>query len=333
MKTPSLKLNKEKARLEDLYAVIYPHLLQTESILQEVASRGKGMIPEIVNYVVQSGGKRLRPALVVLSAQLGGGPSEEAITVGAAAELIHLATLIHDDIVDRATLRHQRPTAAVQFGDEVAILLGDFLYVEAFSLLSSLNDPVLVELFAKSTRLMCQGEINQVRRRFQLDLTMAEYLTFIDNKTATLIGAAMRSGARLARLSNDQAASLSHFGWNLGMAFQIIDDTLDLVGEEALTGKTLRTDLANGKLTLPLIYLRDRLTEADRATLMDYLKDPESSSVQILAWLKEAGAIQEGMRQAASFANQAKAALQGFPDSTPRKTLDALAEYIVTRAR
>src|SRR5471030_2254280 len=158
-----------------------------------------------------------------------------------------------------AVLRHQKPTAAVAFGDEVAILLGDFLYVEAFSLLASLNDPPLLDLFARSTRAMCQGEINQVSRRFQLDLSLSEYLSFIDNKTANLMGASMKGGARLSRLSTDQSTALGHFGWNLGMAFQIIDDTLDLVGEEDVTGKTLRTDLANGKLTLPLIWLRDKL--------------------------------------------------------------------------
>jgi octaprenyl-diphosphate synthase len=292
------------------------------------------MIPEIVNYVVQAGGKRLRPAMVVLSAQMGGSQTDDAINVGAAAELIHLATLMHDDIVDRAVLRHQKPTAAVQFGDEVAILLGDFLYVEAFSLLSALNDPHLVDLFARSTRAMCQGEINQVRRRFQLDLSLSEYLSFIDNKTAILMSASMRGGARLARLSTEQSTALGHFGWNLGMAFQIIDDTLDLVGEEDVTGKTLRTDLANGKLTLPLIWHRDKLNEKDRETFLSWLRNPTDENVPlIIAAVKESGAIKEGLRQAANFATQAKTAIQTFPDSTPKQTLSAIAQYIVTRTR
>src|SRR4029077_17445892 len=225
-------------------------------------------------YVVQAGGKRLRPALVVLSAQVGGSQTDDAISVGASAELIHLATLIHDDIVDRASLRHQKPTAAVEFGDEVAILLGDYLYVEAFSLLSSINDPELVDLFARSTRTMCQGEINQVRRRFQLDLTLSECISFIDHKSATRMGACMRGGARLARLSTDQATALGHYGWNLSMAFQIVDDTPDLVGEEGITGKTLRTDLTNGKLTLPLIWLRDKLEPAEREKFLGWLREP-----------------------------------------------------------
>lgn len=327
------KLQKERSRLEDLYQVIFPHLLQTERALQDVATRGKGMIPEIIQYIVQAGGKRLRPALVILGAQIGGSATEDAITVGAAAELIHLATLCHDDIVDRAALRHQKPTAAVEFGDDVAILLGDYLYVEAFALLASLGDPTLIDLFAKSTRAMCQGEINQVKRRFQLDLTLAEYLSFIDNKTATLIAASMRGGARLARLSGDQTTALGYYGWNLGMAFQIIDDTLDLIGEEAVTGKTLRTDLANGKLTFPLIYLRDKLSPGDRDTLMGYLKDAEHSVPNIIQWLRESGAIEEGLRQATSFAHQAKSALQHFPASTPKETLQAIADYCITRAR
>lgn len=325
--------NQERSRLEDLYQVIFPYLLQTERILQDVATRGQGLIPEIVNFVIQAGGKRLRPALVVLSAQVGGSQSDDSITVGAVSELIHLATLIHDDIVDRASLRHQKPTAAVEFGDEVAILLGDYLYVEAFSLLAGLNDPALVDLFARSTRTMCQGEINQVRRRFQLDLTFEEYLGFIDHKTATLMAACMRGGARLARLSTDQTTALGHYGWNLGMAFQIIDDTLDLVGEEEVTGKTLRTDLSNGKLTLPLIYLRDKLSPVERKTFLNYLKNPDDVVPKIVEWLKESGAIREGLRQASNFATQAKATLQSFPDSTPKFTLNAIADHIVTRTR
>jgi octaprenyl-diphosphate synthase len=329
--SPDLK--QEQSRLGDLYQGIFPHLLQTERALQDVSTRGKGQIPEIIRYVVQAGGKRLRPALVILSAQIGGSVREDATTVGAAAELIHLATLCHDDIVDRATLRHQKPTAAVEFGDDVAILLGDLLYVEAFSLLASLNDPVLIELFAKSTRAMCQGEINQVKRRFQLDLTLSEYLSFIDNKTATLIASSMRGGARLSRLSPDQTTALGYYGWNLGMAFQIIDDTLDLIGEESVTGKTLRTDLANGKLTFPLIYLRDKLSESDKAIMMGYLKDVENSAAKLIIWLKDSGAIDEGLRQAKNFAAQASGALQIFPASTPKETLLAIADYSITRAR
>lgn len=330
---PSVDREREQARLSDIYQGIFPYLLQTERTLQDVASRGAGMIPEIVRYVVQAGGKRLRPALVVLTAQLGGTHTDDAITVGAAVELIHLATLVHDDIVDKAVLRHQKPTVAVEYGEDVAILLGDFLFVEAFSLLASLNDPYLVDLFARSTRTTCQGEINQARRRFQFDLSLSEYLSFIDNKTATLMDAAMRGGARLARLSTDQVTALGHFGWNLGMSFQIIDDTLDLIGEEEMTGKTLRTDLANGKLTLPLIHLRDQLPPTERAEFLAALKNPDANILQIIKQLKDTGAIREGMRQAVNFANQAKKALQSFPDSTPKSVLQAIADYIVVRAR
>jgi octaprenyl-diphosphate synthase len=329
----TFNLSQEKARLEDLYQVIFPYLLQTERVLQEVASRGTGMIPEIIRYVVQAGGKRLRPAMVVLSAQLGGYQNDDSITVGAATELIHLATLVHDDIVDKAVLRHEMPTAAVQFGDEVAILLGDYLFLEAFTLLASLNDPALMELYANASRLTCHGEINQVRRRFQLDLSLSEYLSIVDNKTAILMSAAMKGGARLARMSTDQTTSLGHFGWNLGMAFQIIDDTLDLVGDEAVTGKTLRTDLANGKLTLPLIHLRDTLKASDRARFLGYLREPDAHIGPIIAWLKESGAIKEGLRHAATFAQQAVASLQSFPESTPKSTLRAIATYILTRTR
>ena len=148
------------------------------------------------------------------------------------------------------------------------------------------------------------------------------------------MGAAMKGGARLARLSTDQATALGHYGWNLGMAFQIIDDTLDLVGDEDVTGKTLRTDLANGKLTLPLIWLRDKLEAAEKDRFLSYLREPTPDNVQlIINWVKESGAIKEGLRQAANFALQAKSALQSFPESTPKQTLSAIAQYIVTRTR
>lgn len=329
----SQRLSQERVRLEELYQTIYPYLLQTERSLQEVATRGKGMVPEIVRYVIQAGGKRLRPALVILSAQIGGRVGDDTIAVGAASELIHLATLCHDDIVDRAALRHQKPTAAVEFGDDVAILLGDYLYVEAFALLAGLQDPALIEIFAKTTRAVCEGEINQVKRRGQLDLTLSEYLSFIDQKTAALMSASMRGGARLARLSQEQATALGYYGWNLGMSFQIIDDALDLVGDEDVTGKTLQTDLANGKLTFPLIYLRDRLPDADRDRLLSYLREADTRAPQIVQWLRESGAIDAGLRQAANFARQAQAALQTFPASTPRETLLAVADYVVSRAR
>jgi octaprenyl-diphosphate synthase len=166
-----------------------------------------------------------------------------------------------------------------------------------------------------------------------LDLSLSEYLSFIDNKTATLMGAAMRSGARLARLSSEQATALGHYGWNLGMAFQIIDDTLDLIGEEEMTGKTLRTDLANGKLTLPLIHHRDQLSSAEAEKFISYLREPDMHVPEIIAALKESGSIREGMRQASNFAAQARNALQSFPDSTPKSTLHAIADYIVTRSR
>ena len=148
------------------------------------------------------------------------------------------------------------------------------------------------------------------------------------------MGAAVRGGARLARLSNEQSTALGFYGWNLGMAFQIIDDTLDLVGEEDVTGKTLRTDLANGKLTLPLIWLRDQLGEKERAQFLGLLRDPSADHVQrIISQVKETGAIKEGLRQASNFALQAKNSLHSFPDCTPKQNLTAIAQYIVTRAR
>lgn len=320
-------------RLQEAYRPIEPLLHRLEEILQEVATRGEGLVPQAARYVLRRGGKRLRPALVFLTAQLGQDHPSEVVTVGAAVELIHLATLIHDDIVDRAVLRHLQHTVAVEFGEDLALLLGDYLYTEAFNLLGDLSDKEFLPLFARATRTMCEGEINQVRRRFQYDVSLEEYFSYISRKTASFIGACGRAGARLAHAEAVTQTALETYGWNLGMAFQIVDDTLDLVGDAGQVGKTLGTDFANGKLTLPLIYLRDTVEGLEREAFVALCRSPERRWSEVKGLLAERGVLTKTFHQAATFAQAAQAALASIPDSPLKQGLHELAVYVVNRTR
>ncbi|MBI3292982.1 MAG: polyprenyl synthetase family protein [Elusimicrobia bacterium] len=331
----ALTIPISESTLEDLlretYRPIEPLLHRLEETLQQVAVRGEGLVPQAARYVLRRRGKRLRPALVFMTAQLGHSQEEEVIKVGAAVELIHLATLIHDDIVDRAVLRHLQHTAAVEFGEDIALLLGDYLYTEAFSLLGDVPDTTLLPLFARTTRTMCEGEINQVRRRFQYDVSLEEYLSYIGRKTASFIGACGRAGARLAHAEEPIQHALETYGWNVGMAFQIVDDTLDLIGDERQVGKTLGTDFANGKLTLPLIYLRDTVEGLEREAFVALCRSPERRWSEVKGLLHERGALAKAFQRAGEFAKEAQAAVATLPDTPLKQGFHELATYVVRR--
>lgn len=324
-------VNTNLALLRAAYRPIEPLLQRMEETLQEVATRGEGLVPQAARYVLRRGGKRLRPALVFMTAQLGNSQPEDVVKVGVAVELIHLATLIHDDIVDRAVLRHLQQTAAVEFGEDIALLLGDYLYTEAFSFLGEAPDSTLLPLFARTTRMMCEGEINQVRRRFQYDVSLEEYLSYISRKTASFIGTCSRAGSRLAQASEPVQQALETYGWNLGMAFQIVDDALDLIGEEDRVGKTLGTDFANGKLTLPLIYLREAVHDAERETFLALCRSPERRWAEVKSSLHERGVFARTFAEAERYARLAQSAIASLPPSSLQEGLHELATYVVRR--
>jgi heptaprenyl diphosphate synthase len=303
-----------------------------EAELTGFARAQKGFLGRLAEYVLNGSGKRLRPALVHLSSQFGSAPAAPVLQTALSVELIHIATLIHDDLVDEASLRRQKPTVAVKFGESSAVLLGDFVYAQAFQRLAALNSPSLLRIFADTTLAMCEGEIGQVERRYRFDLPEADYLEFLDKKTASLMAASCRAGAELAGLPDPQVRALESFGRALGLAFQITDDILDLEGEENFTGKTLRTDLTHGKMTLPLIHYSAKLkNEAERADFFETLKSPNGHINDVIGRVRDAGSIAYSREKVAVLLEEAGRNLSLLPDRPARRLLSDMAAGLSNR--
>ncbi len=317
---------------KELKDTLKPELNRLNERLESLASSSDGFLGSLKSYVLLGSGKRVRPALVMLSAMLGSADAESVQTVSMAVELIHIATLVHDDVIDKAVLRRNRKTVASEHGVDAAVLLGDHVFTYAFEKVADLNHPQILKLLARSTSIMCAGEIDQLKKRFQFDLTEAEYFSFLEKKTASLFGSSARSGAILAGQSEKIQLALERFGLNLGLAFQITDDLLDLTGEESVVGKTLRTDLMNGKMTLPLIYYRDHLTSANESKeFFDNLQHPNGHLAGVVDQMKSSGAIQYAENIATRHLESALNELENLPAGTPRELLTSLAEMLQTR--
>lgn len=267
-----LQSANSKLSLREIVQPILPSLQEVEKNLAAIAEESEGILKESSRYVLSAGGKRFRASLVLFCASISKNNNfqssifnlEFPIKIATAVELIHSATLVHDDIIDRAVLRRLKPTVHVEFGEEVAILLGDFLYARAFELIAQVGDTKITEWLSSSTRRMCEGELDQLLHRYQADLPLDDYFSFVERKTASLISAACRCGAHLGGLSAELVENLATYGLNIGLAYQMIDDLLDVIGNERRLGKTMHADAGNGKLTLPLILLKDALSEQER---------------------------------------------------------------------
>lgn len=241
--------------IQQITALIQPQLRAVE---EEILAQVRTFDPAVqgyVAYVCATSGKRLRPALALLAAGATGGVAERHVSLATIIELIHLATLIHDDIMDGAETRRSQPTANARWGNAITVLLGDSLFAHALDLSTRFDDAEISRAIARATREVCTGEILQTQRRFDLTLSQADYFRIIELKTAALFGVAAELGARLNGAAEPAAQALRDYGLKLGTAYQIYDDCLDLAGDEAQAGKTLGTDLQKGKLTLPILHL------------------------------------------------------------------------------
>ncbi|MCG3203559.1 MAG: Octaprenyl diphosphate synthase [Elusimicrobia bacterium] len=316
----------------DLKEALKPDLNRLNQILETMADETGGFLGDLKSYVLVGSGKRVRPALVILSSMLGKSLQSEVQTVGLAVELIHIATLVHDDVIDKAAMRRNRKTVANEHGVDAAVLLGDHIFTHAFEKVAELNRPSILRLLARSTSVMCAGEIDQLKKRFHFDLSEEEYFSFLEKKTASLFGASARSGAILADQSESIQLALEQFGLHLGLAFQITDDLLDLTGEESVVGKTLRTDLMNGKMTLPLIYFRDHLS-SDKTSkeFFENLNHPNGHLLDLVDQMKTSGAIQYAEDIAKKNIQLALNQLEKLPKGLVRDLLSALANMLQVR--
>lgn len=291
------------------------------------------LIRQVAEYIIGGGGKRLRPALVLLSAGALGYKGTAHHTLAAVVEFIHTATLLHDDVVDESALRRGRPTANTLFGNAASVLVGDFVYSRAFQMMVDVDDMRILRVLADATNVIAEGEVLQLMNCRNADIDEASYLQVIRYKTAKLFEAAGRLGALLAGASPATEQALAAYGSHLGTAFQLIDDVLDYSGDAGVIGKNVGDDLAEGKPTLPLIRVMRHGTAEEAALVRRAVASGGLDEMTgVLEAIRRSGALDYTRRQAGAEAQAARAALDCIPSTQYRDSLLQLAEFAVTRA-
>ena len=315
-----------------LYAPVAPELEAVEDILRSELSSDDRFVDGLVKHAFRLGGKRLRPALVLLSAKATGALKREHVVLAAVVEMIHTATLVHDDVLDEATLRRHRETINARSDNEASVLVGDFLFTHAFALASSLETTFACRVIGRSTNIVCSGELRQIHSRGNFELTEAEYLDIIEAKTAELCACCCRLGAHYAGADPQVEHALDRYGRNLGIAFQIADDLLDLVGDEASAGKSLGTDFEKQKLTLPLIRLLTSSPSDERRELVAKLRrGGNGARIELAGGLERTDALAYARGKAMQYAQDALEELKLLPDSPARDVLAQMTELVVAR--
>jgi octaprenyl-diphosphate synthase len=290
------------------------------------------LVRQVSEYIIHSGGKRLRPALVVLAAKALGYTGSAHHELAAVVEFIHTATLLHDDVVDASALRRGRETANALFGNAASVLVGDFLYSRAFQMMVAQHNMRVMEVLAEATNVIAEGEVLQLMNCNDPDIDEAAYLQVIRYKTAKLFEAAGRLGAILHGADRGMENALGAYGMHLGTAFQIIDDVLDYSGDTQTIGKNVGDDLAEGKPTLPLLFAMRHGTPEESALIRQAILDGDGTHFQeILAIVRRTGALEHAQRQARAEADLANAALAPLPDSQYKDALLELPAFAVSR--
>ena len=291
-----------------------------------------GLVNEVSRHIISSGGKRLRPLLVALSARAFGYDGPRLAELGAIVELIHTATLLHDDVVDASDLRRGRATANAIYGNDTSVLVGDFLYSRAFQRMVALGDMRIMAIMADTTNVIAEGEVLQLLHVRNPETTEERYLQVIRSKTAKLFEAAAQTAAVLAGASAEHRLAMARFGLHLGTAYQLVDDVLDYQGSPAEIGKNLGDDLAEGKPTLPLIHAMRIGTDEQAHTIREAIRNANRGAIRaVVQAVESTGAIEYTSRAAQSEANQAMQFAAEIPPSEYRDALIGLAEFSVAR--
>jgi octaprenyl-diphosphate synthase len=315
-----------------LYSPIEAGLLQVEEVFRDVLRSKYPFVDDLVKYGFRLGGKRLRPALVLLSGLACGSFGPEHILLAAAVEMIHTASLVHDDVLDEATMRRHLDTVNARWDNETSVLLGDYLFARALCLTSSLDDVFACRELNNASRVMCEGELRQIESRGDYTLTEDQYCEIVRGKTAALTASCCRLGAHFSMADLEIEEALAQYGLHLGVAFQIADDLLDVLGDEAKVGKSLGTDLLKQKSTLPVIRLLEQMPAADRGRLIMQLNGSESHRRETLRpYLENSDAIAYARERAVVFSQLAVQQLDVLPPSPARDSLAGLAEFVVRR--
>jgi octaprenyl-diphosphate synthase len=319
--------------LSTIYAPVAAELAEVERRLAGELRSDYPFVDELVRYGCLLGGKRMRPALLLLVAKaIAGRVNEAHLTLGTVVEMIHTATLVHDDVLDEAAMRRHLATVNSRWDNEASVLLGDFLFSHAFYLASTLDSTVGCRRIGRATNIVCEGELRQKGSRGNFLLPEQEYLEIIEAKTAELTAVSARLGAEFAGASESLASQMDGFGRDLGIAFQIADDLLDVQGEEQATGKSLGTDLEKQKPTLPIIRALAVADGADRSTLLELLQSDNRRPELLAPLLARYEALDYARQKGQSFADRARERLSGLSASPARDVLAAMTEFVMSRS-
>jgi octaprenyl-diphosphate synthase len=318
--------------LENLNQLIAAEMAAVDQVIRSRLYSDVALVNKVGEYIIGSGGKRLRPALVILSAHAFGYQGKLHYELAAVVEFIHTATLLHDDVVDESALRRGRETANALFGNAASVLVGDFLYSRAFQMMVEANDMRVMETLADATNLIAEGEVLQLLNCNDADVDTANYLGVIHRKTAKLFEAAMRLGAILGKQDTAIETAAARYGMHLGTAFQLVDDVLDYSGDANEIGKNLGDDLAEGKPTLPLIYAMQHGTPMQSAVIRSAIEKGDINLFgEVLQIVQETGALEYTRQQAQREADMAIAELADISDSRYKQSLLELAELAASR--
>ncbi len=323
------------ATAKEVFDLLRDHLTAIEHELARDGSSNVGAITEIADYLREGGGKRIRPSLLLLAAQSLGYSGREMIQLGAVVELVHTATLVHDDIIDGADTRRGRPSANTTWGNSKCVLAGDWLYMQAFRIALEQHNFKVLELLIGLTQQMVEGELLQMEKLGRV-LGEAEYYDLVYRKTACLFHISMRLGAVLAGASEEIEEQMGEYGRNLGVAFQIVDDVLDLTGTEETLGKPVASDLREGKATLAVAHAHEHGTMRERHAIRQVLEDlnfERTSHQQVLDILHRNGSVEYALASAYQYAEVARASLAGLPDSDYKRALLWMPDFVVARDR
>ena len=318
--------------MHQIHATVAQDFERVNQLIIEQLHSNVDMVENVGHYIIDAGGKRLRPLLVLLSASALGECSDEHVTFAAIIEFIHTATLLHDDVVDISTLRRGRPTANAKFGNAPSVLVGDFLYTRAFQLMVQLGNMPILAHMAETTNIIAEGEVLQLTRAGDVNTNEVQYLDVITRKTAILFAAACYGAATLSGEKEKNRNTLREFGLNLGIAFQMIDDVLDYDGNADTMGKNVGDDLTEGKVTLPLIHALLEASAAEQAVIRHAITEKNSDQIdQIISIVRRCGSIEYTQARARHHYNLALEKLAILPCSKARDALERLTELSINR--
>ncbi|CAN7237263.1 polyprenyl synthetase family protein [Phenylobacterium sp. LjRoot219] len=320
--------------MDALIALAASDMSSVDALIRKHMDSPVPVIPALADHLIAGSGKRLRPLLTVAAARMAGAQDDACLKLAAAVEFIHTATLLHDDVVDSSELRRGRVAAHLIWGAPSSVLVGDFLFARAFELMVGAGSMLALDILARASRVIAEGEVLQLTRAHDLDLSQELYLEIIQAKTAELFAAAAECGAVSAGAPPERCRALRKFGMDLGIAFQLVDDALDYASDSATLGKNAGDDFREGKATLPLLLAMVRTGPAERefwVRTVDRREQTDADFVRACELMRQTGALQSTLDLARTYAESAKAALADFPVNAWRPALEDLADFAVSR--